>query len=137
MQNYGKLQAKDRTDEVYVGIPLPFPALATLSVENAVVSSVTNLNPNTTVIEVTATAAAAALKWTTATATASVITAAGTANCDAVVAPNTTRMFVVPRNTQALSSGYSSIVGLNVQEGLYNAVAIKTTQIGSVLLTQY
>lgn len=140
MQNYGKIQARDRGEEVYVGIALPFPALASLSVENNVTSSVTALNPNTTVLEVAATGAAAAIRWTTQAnlaASSSVITAAGTNGFDLMIPAGTVRQIVVPRNTQALSSGYSSVVGLNVLEGLYNAVAIKSTQIGSVLLTQY
>lgn len=136
MQNYGKIQAKDRTDEIYVGVALPFPALAALSVENNVTSSVTSLNPNTTVIEVATSGAAAAIKWAANQAT-SVVTAVGANGFDLIIPAGQVRQIVVPRNTQALSSGYSSIVGLNIQEGLYNAVAIKSTQIGSVLLTQY
>lgn len=136
MQNYAKIQARDQQGEIMIGPPVPFVALATNTFENVTVSSVTNLNPNTTVIEVAAVGALAAIKWTPATSTPSVVTAVAGANYDNVIPAGEVRQFVVPRNTQARSDSYTSFVGLNIREGLYTAVAIKGG-IGSVLLTQY
>lgn len=117
--------------------PPPFPALATTVIENATVSSVTALNPNTTVIEITARTTDAAIRWSNQTnlaASSSVITTVGGAFDNYIVA-GVTRRFVVPRSAQAIPN--TSVVGLNIQEGLYTGVAIKSTVIGSVLLTQY
>ncbi len=117
---------------------VPFVALATTTTENATVSSVTGFNPNTTVIEVAAITTAAAIKWSNQSnlsATSSVITAVGVANYDNIIPVNTVRKFVVPRSAQALSP--QSVVGLNIQEGLYTGVALKSMGVGSVLLTQY
>ena len=138
MQNYAKLQAKDRGDQPMTDYPPPFPAIQTTVIENATTSSVTALNPNTTVIEVTAVTAPAAIRWSNQSnlsATSSVITTAGTAAFDNFLPVGVTRKFVVPRSAQAQQQG--SVVGLNVQEGLYSGVAMKSVTIGSVLLTQY
>lgn len=139
MQNYAKLQARDRGDSPFRGIAVPFPALAANTNENTTTSSALALNPNTTVVEIAAVTTPVAFKWTTQAASASVVTSSILGvSFDNIVAAGTVRQFVVPRNTQALSSSYSSIVGLNVQEGLFNAIAFKTaTTLGSVLLTQY
>lgn len=138
MQNYARILAKDKSDNHMQDFSVPFPAVRSSSIENATTSSVTALSSITTVLEIGAVTQGAAIKWTTQanlTATSSVITVAGTANFDNFIPAGTVRKFVVPRNTQSLSN--ASISGINVQEGLYNAVAIKTTGIGSVLLTEY
>jgi hypothetical protein len=138
MQAYAKIQAKDRTGETIVGVSVPFPAITTTAVENGATSSVTALNANTTVVEVAAVGAGAAIRWsnqTNLTATSSVFTAAGTAAFDNFIPSGQVRLFVVPRSAQAI--GPSSVVGLNIQEGLYSGVAIKSAGVGSVLLTQY
>lgn len=140
MQNYAKIQAKDQTDAKFSGIAVPFVALAATSVENGSASSVTSLNPNTTVVEIAAITSPVGIKWTTSQAT-SVVTAVAGANFDNIVPTGTVRQFVVPRNTQAglyyNANQSPSIVGLNVREGLYSAIAMKGVSVGSVLLTQY
>lgn len=144
MENYAKKLPSDRTDTPLQEFAVPFPALATLHRENATTSSVTNLNANTTSIEVTAATLGAAIRWvmqSNDTATSSVITAAGTAAFDNFIPAGVTRRFVVPRNSAAIPN-YSgiqnpSVVGLNTSEGLYNGVATKSVGVGSVLVTQY
>lgn len=138
MQNYAKMLPKDRSDATMTDYPPAFPALATNVIENHTVSSVTALNPNTTIIEITAITTAAAIKWSNQSnlaASSSVFTAVGVANFDAFIPSGQTRRFVVPRSSQAQAPG--SVVGLNVQEGLYTGIAMKSTVVGSVLLTQY
>lgn len=136
MENYAKKIPQDRTGTPMQTWPVPFPALISTTVENNSASSVTSLNPNTTVIEISAVTAPVALKWSSATVTTSVITAFGTSNFDNIIQAGVTRQFVVPRNTAAIAPG--SVVGLNVQEGLYTGVALKTAgTVGSILLTQY
>jgi hypothetical protein len=138
MENYARKLPKDKTDNVMQEFAVPFPAVRTTARDNATTSSVTAVSSITTVIEVAAIAASAAIKWVTQanlTATSSVITAAGTADFDNIIPAGTVRRFVVPRASASLSMG--SVSGINVQEGLYNAVASKSTGIGSVLLTEY
>lgn len=128
---------KDRTDSAMTDYPPPFPALATTVRENASASSVIGLNPNTTLIEVTAVTTAAAIRWSNQSnlsASSSVITAVGGA-FDNFIPSGQTRRFVVPRSSQAIPN--TSVVGLNIQEGLYTGVATKSTVIGSVMVTEY
>lgn len=139
MENYARKLAKDRTDAPMQEYALPFPALATTNRENAAASSVTSLNANCTAVEVAAVGGNAAIRWSMATATTSVITIAGTANFDNYIPSGTLRRFVVPRQAQAIPnySGINSpsVVGLNLQEGLYTGIA--TIGAASVLVTQY
>lgn len=138
MQNYAKQLPKDKNDNLLQEFAVPFPAIRTTAVDNASTSSVTAVSSITTSLEIAAIGAPAAIKWTTQanlSATSSVITAAGTANFDNVIPSGTVRRFVMPRNTAGLSMG--SVSGINVQEGLYNAVAAKSMGVGSVLLTEY
>lgn len=117
-------------------------APSVLSMDNGSFSSVMTLNDNTTVLEIAATNAAAVLRWVpvgeTAAAPAagpfqSVITVQGTANFDHVIPKDSVRRFVVPIETR----GSTSVVGLNIQNGLYNKVAVKSFGIGSVSTLQF
>lgn len=136
--NYSKPLPQDRNNAVMTNSPPQHVALAATTRESAATSSVTSLNANTTLVEVTAVGGAAVIKWGNNQAT-SVISAASGANYDNSIGANQTRLFVVPRFSQAIAndSGIQnpSVVGLNTQEGLYSAVA--TIGIGSVLLTQF
>lgn len=132
--NYAKKMPQDENNAIMDGYCPPFPALQANTSENATVSSTVNFTDSTTLIEVTTVGAAAVIKWIGLTNTnPSVISAAGTANYDNVIATGSTRRFVVPRENQAIPS----IVGRNIQEGLYRMVAIKSMGIGSVLLSQF
>ena len=135
MSDYSKRAASDANGAVHPGeTPVPFKAISTTASDNAVVSSVITLTDNTTNLEVAAVGATAFVRFVPRTdGAASVVSAAGTANFDNVVPAGTVRKFVVPIET----IGTSSIVGANIQNGLYNRVAYKTAAPGSVLTTQY
>lgn len=131
---YAQRLPKDRAGESMQEYPPAVVALGVNSSENNAVSSLITLNDNTSTIEVASIGAGAVIKWITAGNTnASVISAAGTANYDHVIAPNTVRKFVVPIETV----GVASIVGINKQAGLYNRVAVKSVGASSVMTSQY
>lgn len=142
--NYSKQLPQDRNNVPMVGLSTPFPAIATTADDNVAISSIINLNANTTLVEVAAIGGGAGIKWvmnTNTTASSSVITAQGTANFDNFVPAGVVRQFVVPRNSQGIPNfngvGNPSTVGLNTSEGLYNSIAIKGAGISSVLVTEY
>jgi hypothetical protein len=136
--NYSKPLPQDRNNAVMTNSPPQHVALQATARETAAVSSVTALNANCTLVEVTAVGGAAVIKWVNSQAT-SVISAASGANFDNSIGQGRTRLFVVPRFQQARpnDSGIQnpSVVGLNTQEGLYSAIA--TIGVGSVLLAQF
>lgn len=132
--NYSKKIAHDVNNEPQHGLAVPFVALAVNNSENNVASSVITLNSNCTTIEVGAAGLGAAIKWIpVAAAQTSVITAAATANFDNFIPANQVRRFVVPVESQ----GVSSVVGANAQAGLYQRVAVISVGAASVLTTQY
>jgi hypothetical protein len=138
--DYAKPLPTDRKGNALQEYPPAASAIGTLARDNASASSVTSLHANATVIEVAAVTTPATIKWASDQAT-SVVSAAGTPNFDHVIQTGEVRRFVIPRLTQALpnynNAGSPSIVGLNIAEGLFSAVATKSTGVGSVLLTQY
>lgn len=103
--------------------------------ENGTASSVITFTDNTTVVGVTAVGSPVFVKWIGRTNTnPSVIVAAGaTANFDDVIPANTTRIFPIPIEQQ----GVSSIVGANIQHGLYNRIAWKTNGNGSIIGVEF
>lgn len=107
--------------------------------ENASASSVITLTPDTTVLEITAVGASptgGVMRWVrTAETQASVISDAGTANFAHVIPGNQVRKFAVP--IEVVYQAPSSMVGANIQNGLYRRVAIKSIGVASVLLTEY
>src|SRR3990167_7778167 len=110
--------------------------------ENSTTSSVITLTEDTTAIEIAAIGASptgAVMRWVTSVAgfnaSTSVISAAGTANFDHVIANNTIAKFAVPIERQETNP--QSVQGANRLNGLYRRVAIKSIGIGSVLLTEY
>ncbi len=117
---------------------VPYPAIGVNNSENNTASSLITLTDNTTSIEVHAVGGAATIRWVTASTVSglgntSVISIAGTANFDGMIPANYFRRFPVPQAT----IGVNSIVGLNKQSGLYNAVAVKSVGIGSVATLQF
>lgn len=121
----------------------PKVAVAATNNENAAVSSILVLTHNTTEVEIAVIGAASfvgiAAKWisqanlSASVAATSVITAAGTANFDFVVAGGTVRRFVVPISTNPQTAG--SIQGVNREYGLFPAIAYKTLVGNSSVLT--
>lgn len=134
-RNYARVQAVDTGGNPHFQCPPPFKAYATYAPDTSGVSSVITLNDNTSVVEVAAQGTAAVIRWIPTTETAavspfaSVISSTIAANFDNVVPANSMRRFVVPREVM----GTSSLVGINITEGLYRRLAIKNTGIGSVL----
>ncbi len=117
---------------------VPYPALASNNSENNTASSVITFNDNTTSLEIHAVGGAAAIRWITASTISglgntSVVSAASGFNADGMIPANYFRRFAIPQAT----GGVNSIVGLNKQAGLYNAVAVKTVGIASVATLQF
>ncbi len=138
--NYAPAQPQDKKNQVLVGYPPAKKALATYGA-TAAASSVVTLTDNTTEIEVEAVGGnGVAIRWIPATETAavspfaSVIASGTTANFDHIVPAGIVRRFVVPVET----TGVTSIVGANKQNGLYNRVAwINVTGSASVFGTEF
>lgn len=112
---------------------------AIYSSENASASSVITLTPDTVQVEIAAVGGPAVMRWVkvtdAATAATSVISAAGTANIDHVIPTGTVLKVAVP--IEVLYQAPSSMVGANIQNGLYRRVAYKSIGVASVLLTEY
>lgn len=130
--------ASDQNNNDLQEFALPYKALVTTQSENNVASAFITFNDNTTSIEVHAVGAAAAIRFVTASTitglgNTSVITAAGTADFDGMIPANYFRRFPIPQAT----AGVNSVVGLNKQAGLFNGVAVKSVQIGSVATLQF
>lgn len=114
--------------------PAPVRPQTRYASENSSASSVITMTDNTTNLEIAAVGGPAVMRWVATTDTqASVVSAAGTANFDHVVGTGTVRRFAVPKE----SNNVASIVGENIQYGLYRRVAIKSIGVASVLLTEY
>ncbi len=113
--------------QVFQEFPTANKALVNRTRDLATASSVITLTDDTTVIEVAATGGAGFLRWVPSTETAavapagSVISNGATSNYDNVIAPNTVRRFAVPIEKFVAQT---SVVGLNVQYGLYKRVAL-------------
>ncbi len=139
-KNYSQRIPLDREGATMVNSLPPFPAIAVNMRESGAASSVWTLNANTTAVLVTAQGGGAAIKWA-ANQQTSVFASVGGQSYDATLAPNESRLFVVPRSVMGIPN-YSaiqnpSIVGLNTSEGLYPGIATRSLGVGSVLLTEY
>lgn len=103
--------------------------------ENAVASSVITLTPDTTSLEIATLGVGAVMRWVRVADTqGSVVSAAG-GNIAHVIPPNTVRKFAVP--IEVMYQAPSSMVGANIQNGLYRRVAWKSLAIASVFLSEY
>ena len=142
MKQYSPQTPVDKAGGLKQGYPPPKVSLASTNKENASASSILLLGHDTTEIEVAAVGQGIAGKWISqanvdaSVEGTSVITAAGTANFDFVVQSTTIRRFVIPISTG--NTNPVSVQGVNRQEGLYPAVALKTLAgNGSVLTSQF
>lgn len=117
--------------------PPAVKAIARYLDENGAVSSVITLTQNTTAIEISTQGNAALMRWiASGDPEASVFGNASIMNFDHAIPPNTVRRFVVPvEGFQA--TGYSSQMGVNRQEGLYQRVAYATQGVASVAFSEY
>lgn len=147
MNQYAKRQAVDTNGAPMVNIPSPFVALSRGGTTNQAASSVITLTDNTTMVEVgTLGAGGAVIRWVPATETAAVVPAASVVsissvgatyppNFDHEIPANSVRRFVVPIETVVQQY---SVVGANVQNGLYKRLAfISAGGVSSVLVTEY
>lgn len=126
---YAKQVPHDASGEPIVGAPPAFVALQSTAATNTV-SSTISFNVGTTFLEVTAIGAPVALKW----GSSSVITSAGSSNFDVIIPAGGLRQMAIPVSV----TGTSSIVGANIQNGLYNSASFKTiTTSASILTTEY
>lgn len=140
--NIVPMMVRDRGEQPMQNFATNASIKAIYASENAAVSSVINLTDDTTMIEVVAIGAlptAAVMRWVTSVAgfnaSTSVISAAGTANFDHVLSNNIVTKIAVP--IEKMGPQPTSIVGVNISNGLYRRVAIKSIGIASVLLTEY
>lgn len=122
--------------------PAPVRAVKQYLNENAAVSSVITLSPNTTAVEIVVGATPVAMRWVYATdgtgPNTSVIAIAGsTANFDHLLPANQERRFVVPIEVQYAYNPNASVVGDNISNGLFQRIAFKTQGIGSVAVIEY
>lgn len=116
--------------------PSPIVAKARYAKENSAASSVISVSHDTTAIEIGAATTGAIMRWVTIADTqASVVGAEGTPNFDHFIGPGTVRKFAIPIERQ--QSNYSSMMGANRLNGLYQRVAVKSVGIGSVLLSEF
>lgn len=123
--------------------PPAVKAIVSRMSENATVSSMVGLSQNTTAIEISTQSAPVVFKWVAnadaqnSVAATSVIAVAGTtANYDHVIPANTMRRFVVPIEVNN-PQGNGSLVGANIENGLFRWFAWKTQGAGSVLSNEY
>lgn len=105
--------------------------------EQGNISSVYSLTADTTLIEIAAVTGPAAMRWVrTADTEGSVITIVTGANFEHIIGTGTVRQFAVP--IERVYQAPSSMVGANVQNGLYARVAVKSVvAVGSVMLTEF
>lgn len=138
--NYAKNLPRDIGGAPMQEYPAPATAVASWQKENAVVSSVININPNTTTIEVGAFGGqGAVIRWVPLTENASVagykasIVASGLgANFDHFIPASNVRKFVVPRETQGAMTGQTgSVHGLYQRLAWINAGATASSVIAS------
>lgn len=139
---YAKPLPRDGGGQPMQEYSAPFKALARYDNENNTASSVISFTDQTTAVEVAAIGGTgAAIRWVPRTETAavspfaSVITAVSGANYDNVIPAGTVRRFVIPIETQGAPQG--SVVGANVQNGLYQRIAIKSFGISSVMTAEF
>lgn len=121
----------------------PVTALAVNGAMNVAASSVITLTQDTTAIEVaTQGVGGAYIKWiSTADTSGSVfgissVGATFAANYDHQIPTATWRRFVVPIESNP-ATGYSSQMGANRLNGLYRRVAIVSSGISSVMVSEY
>ena len=109
-------------------------ALVSRLSENATTSSVISVTHDTTALEVSAVAFPILFRWVTTGDTQASVTAT---NFDHVIATNTVRRFVIPIEAINSGAGYSSVQGLNRENGLFQRYAWRTNGIGSALSAEY
>lgn len=118
-----------------LGIPPTVKAIDRVASANDSTSSLIGLTANTTSIEIVAGTIPAIMRWVPATEASGSVS--GT-SFDHAIPSGGMRRFVVPIEVNN-AQGYSSMVGLNVENGLFKQIAVQGHGggNGSVLVTQY
>lgn len=136
-QNYAKGVPMGNNQVPFFNCPPPVKAVIARLSENATASSVITMSQNTTAIELTTLGTAALMKWiTVGDGEGSVFGNASVMSYDHVVAANTTRRFVVPIEVSP-NGAPSSMVGANIENGLFRRFAWKTQGVASVYSNEY
>ena len=126
---------------IQVQTPAPFKAISQYYSENGVASSVVTLTENTTAIEIAAGQSAVLMRWVYRADAATAATSVLATNWDHAIPANQVRRFVVPieisNNGVQVGATITSMVGANIENGLFRRVAYKNTSIGSVMTSEY
>jgi hypothetical protein len=140
--NYAKNVPRDQGGGALLDYPSPFVAGARSVLTNANVSSMLNLNPNTTQIEIGSFGSTGCVirwvpnsEWSGAGVApyGSVVSSGVGANYDHFIPSSNWRQFVVPKDTAGLPTGQAGSVN-----GLYQRIAIiNAGAASSVLVTEY
>lgn len=132
--NYATILQRDKGGEPMQHYAPPFKSLAVYKRDNGSASSVITLTDSTTTVEVSAVGATGYVRWIASSdTTASVVGTASGANFDHVIPAGVVVKLAVPKET----GGTSSIVGVNVQEGLYKRLAGITVGVGSIMTNEF
>lgn len=120
MKTYAAQLPFDQSGTPLQNFPPPLLPVEENSSHNTAVSSVITLTDSTTVVEIAAGNGDVAMRWVAASDTqASVVVLGVNANFDHIIPTTNVRRFVVPIE----KIGVSSVVGANVQNGLYKRIA--------------
>ncbi len=132
--NYAKGSPIDKQGNPIQEAPAPFVALNTRAAVTTI-SSLFQLNNNTTEIEVSAPNAAIAVKWISLANSVLGISSVTVLTADHIVPAATVRRFVVPRETQGIAGPALA----NSVHGLYQYIAAipTTAAVSSVLVMEY
>src|SRR3990167_3699788 len=102
--------------------------------DNGAASSVQTLTDNTTQIEVGAVGSGVILRWVpTSDGAGAPAGSVLSTNFDHFIPAAQVRKFVVPKE----SATVNSVVGVNIQQGLYRRMALANITTGSILSTEY
>lgn len=124
-----------------INTPAPYKALAQYTAGNGSTSSVITFTQNTTAIEIVAGSAPVLMRWVYATDGTGANTSVTGTNWDHAIPANGVRRFVVPievsNNGIQVGATITSMVGANVENGLFRRIAYSSGGVASVLVSEY
>lgn len=136
-QNYSRGIPMGNNQIPHFNSPPAVKAIVSRMSEDASVSSVITMSANTTAIEIGTTGTGALLRWVgTGVTDPSVFGNASVMNYDHFIPANTNKRFIVPIEVNN-PQGYSSQVGLNIENGLFRRYAWRTQGVASVYSNEY
>lgn len=136
-QNYARGVPMGNNEVPFQNCPPAVKTVLSRISENATTSSVITMTANTTALEVATQGTSALIRWITVADTeASVFGNASVMNFDHVIPPNTMRRFVIPIEVNN-PQGYGSMVGANIENGLFRRYAWRTQGVASVFSNEY